>query len=361
MTRPYSEKILSENLSIRGFSKSVSQSELVWHRDREDRTIVVAEGYGWHFQRDNELPVKIRPGDRISVRAGEYHRLIKGGTDLVVTVVKEGKKKDQNKDGKNDFDDVKIARMKAQGMSDDEIKKKHPDLYEKYINEKKKAKTDFDKGTGEPGYLKGRSEKDRKANQKLTRQLKGAKTQKAKEKIYDKINKQRAKEKEDMAESKSIRITDPDILREYLEEIVEEQKLYAALEEVYAIEEAEAEEAETLLELAGADETGDLDEKSKRKKKRKKRKKRKSSKSGRTLSKAVKKSLDKKADRRCLTRGSVYAEFRAGLGAFYSSGSRKGMSAHQWAHARVNSANPSKSWARVKKRKKCPKKKRSKK
>jgi|TARA_R110001592_G_scaffold298188_1_gene568803 hypothetical protein len=149
-------------------------------------------------------------------------------------------------------------------------------------------------------------------------------------------------------ETRTVRV-DPDIIREYIEELVEEQKLYKALEEVYEIEDAE-EDIRTLLELSEID---DLDEK----KKRKKRKKRKSSKSGRTLSKATKKSLDKKADRRCLTRGSVYAEFRAGLGAYYTSGSRKGMAPQQWAHARVNSANPSKSWARVKKRKKCPKKK----
>ena len=83
----------------------------------------------------------------------------------------------------------------------------------------------------------------------------------------------------------------------------------------------------------------------------------KKGKSPKGLSKAVKKSLDKKADKRCLTRGSVYSEFRKGLAAFLSSGSRKGMSAHQWAHARVNSAQPSKKWATVKKRKKCPKKK----
>ena len=37
--------------------------------------------------------------------------------------------KDQNKDGKNDFEDVKIARMRASGMSDSEIKKKHPELF----------------------------------------------------------------------------------------------------------------------------------------------------------------------------------------------------------------------------------------
>ena len=38
--------------------------------------------------------------------------------------------KDQNSDGKNDFRDVKIARMKASGLSKSAIKKKHPDLYE---------------------------------------------------------------------------------------------------------------------------------------------------------------------------------------------------------------------------------------
>lgn len=75
------------------------------------------------------------------------------------------------------------------------------------------------------------------------------------------------------------------------------------------------------------------------------------------LSAKVKKSLDKKADKRGLTRGSVYAEFKKGLAAYASSGSRKGMTAHQWAHARVNSATPSKKWAVVKKSKAKKKKK----
>ena len=52
--------------------------------------------------------------------------------ELVVAEVRRrlSEKKDQNKDGDNDFDDVKIARMKASGMSDEEIKKKHPELFE---------------------------------------------------------------------------------------------------------------------------------------------------------------------------------------------------------------------------------------
>ena len=126
--------------------------------------------------------------------------------------------------------------------------------------------------------------------------------------------------------------------------------------------------AEQLLDEALEEYQSRLDEKRKKRKKRKKsksrKKKSKKGKKGRSasgLSAAVKKSLNKKADNRCLTRGSVYSEFRKGLAAYLSSGSRRGMTAHQWAHARVNSANPSKSWATVKKRKTCPKKKKGKK
>ena len=87
------------------------------------------------------------------------------------------------------------------------------------------------------------------------------------------------------------------------------------------------------------------------KKRAKKTTKRKSSGSSGALSAKTKETLKKKAKKRGLTPSSVYAEYRKGLAAWASSGSRKGMSQHQWAHARVNSANPSKSWAVVKKAK----------
>lgn len=69
------------------------------------------------------------------------------------------------------------------------------------------------------------------------------------------------------------------------------------------------------------------------------------------LSAKTKATLNKKAKKRGLTSGSVEAEYKKGLAAWASSGSRKGMSQHQWAMARVNAANPSKSWAVVKKSK----------
>ena len=73
---------------------------------------------------------------------------------------------------------------------------------------------------------------------------------------------------------------------------------------------------------------------------------------GKGLSAKTKATLKKKANKRGLTPSSVYAEYKKGLAAWASSGSRKGMSQHQWAHARVNSAQPRKKWAVVKKAKK---------
>ena len=89
----------------------------------------------------------------------------------------------------------------------------------------------------------------------------------------------------------------------------------------------------------------------KRAAKKGKRKAAKKKSSSSKLSAATKATLKKKAENRGLTPSSVYAEFSKGIAAYYSSGSRPGMSPHQWAHARVNSATPSKSWAVVKKSK----------
>ena len=69
------------------------------------------------------------------------------------------------------------------------------------------------------------------------------------------------------------------------------------------------------------------------------------------LSKKTKATLRKKAEDRGLTAGSVEAEYKNGLAASASSASRKRITQHQCAIARVNSPQPSKSWAVVKKSK----------
>jgi hypothetical protein len=68
------------------------------------------------------------------------------------------------------------------------------------------------------------------------------------------------------------------------------------------------------------------------------------------LSKATKEKLNKIADKKGYTRGSVYTEYRKGLAAWLT-GHRQGVPQHAWAMARVNKATPSKPWASVKKKK----------
>ena len=72
--------------NIRTFSKKVNSMELVWHQDKEDRNIEVLEGEGWSFQRDNELPMSLKEGDRIFINANQIHRIIKGNTDLKIKI-----------------------------------------------------------------------------------------------------------------------------------------------------------------------------------------------------------------------------------------------------------------------------------
>lgn len=76
--------------NIRTFSSRLNESELVWHRDREDRTIEVVEGTGWRFQFDDNLPIELNVGDTIKIPAMKFHRIMKSidSTDLVLKIQK---------------------------------------------------------------------------------------------------------------------------------------------------------------------------------------------------------------------------------------------------------------------------------
>jgi hypothetical protein len=71
---------------IREFSKDVSEWELEWHWDDEDRIIESFTATDWQFQFDNELPVTIN--EKIFIPKGKIHRVIKGTTDLKLRVWK---------------------------------------------------------------------------------------------------------------------------------------------------------------------------------------------------------------------------------------------------------------------------------
>ena len=70
------------------------------------------------------------------------------------------------------------------------------------------------------------------------------------------------------------------------------------------------------------------------------------------LSKATEDKIRKKAKDRGYTFGSMKAEYKKGLAAFASSGSRPGMTAHGWAMARINKCTESQKWSGCKKSKK---------
>jgi len=345
---PYTEKKLSETTRIRKFSSTTPEDHLIWHRDRQDRVVEVIGGKGWMFQRDGSIPVQIGPGNIFEVSANEWHRIIKGSGDLIVKIT-EGKKlsKKQQKiaqaappPDKITGADFKALRSKKkdEGNDDPIDDNKDLDIFESLflIHEKKKRKKKKKKKASDRPHPKqydapqgSKRDKDLDRCKKLYKKARESGKKKDMEKA---VLCRTRMEKPNMVGESRIPMTKLTLL-EMINDAIEEEKLDMVLQEL----------------------EDRLDEKKKRRKKRKK-----SGKSPKGLSKAVKKSLDKKADKRCLTRGSVYAEFRKGLSAWLSSGSRKGMSQHQWAHARVNSANPSKKWAVVKKRKKCPKKKKKK-
>lgn len=71
------------------FSSECNEEDLIWHRDREDRKITVLSAGGWLFQFENQLPISLSKGQEIFIKKGEYHRIIKGDGNLVISVKKE--------------------------------------------------------------------------------------------------------------------------------------------------------------------------------------------------------------------------------------------------------------------------------
>ena len=87
MSNPY-----YDNKNIRTFSEEVDELDLIWHRDREDRKIVVESGKGWKLQKDNQLPIVMEQNKEYNIKAMEYHRIIKGRDNLVIRIFKEQNK-----------------------------------------------------------------------------------------------------------------------------------------------------------------------------------------------------------------------------------------------------------------------------
>jgi quercetin dioxygenase-like cupin family protein len=70
----------------RTFSSNVDSDELVWHKDKKDREVLIIESNGWKFQMDNQIPIELKEGDVIFIPKNTYHRVIKGLHDLQVRI-----------------------------------------------------------------------------------------------------------------------------------------------------------------------------------------------------------------------------------------------------------------------------------
>ena len=85
MVNPYLDKYV-DNKIVRYFSEEVDDKELIWHRDKKTRDVEVISGDGWQLQIDNELPEDLKKGKIYRIPKMEYHRVIKGTSQLVLKI-----------------------------------------------------------------------------------------------------------------------------------------------------------------------------------------------------------------------------------------------------------------------------------
>ena len=85
MVNPYLDKYV-DNKIVRYFSEEFDDKELIWHRDKKTRDVEVISGDGWQLQMDNELPEDLKKGKIYRIPKMEYHRVIKGTSQLVLKI-----------------------------------------------------------------------------------------------------------------------------------------------------------------------------------------------------------------------------------------------------------------------------------
>jgi hypothetical protein len=83
--QPYTQNLKNEYI-IREFDANIDVSELVWHRDKNNRIVEVISGKGWKFQMDNHLPIELKEGMQLEIPKETFHRIGKGDTKLVIKI-----------------------------------------------------------------------------------------------------------------------------------------------------------------------------------------------------------------------------------------------------------------------------------
>jgi hypothetical protein len=81
--RPYKE-IQTQTCLYRKITQDISEDELVWHRDQNDREVTIIDSTVWMFQFEDQLPFTLK--DTLFIPKDTYHRLIKGTGTLNVQI-----------------------------------------------------------------------------------------------------------------------------------------------------------------------------------------------------------------------------------------------------------------------------------
>jgi quercetin dioxygenase-like cupin family protein len=91
LSYPYDEIVVDPCTVRRIFDRYIPNEELIWHRDREDRTVRVVEAEGWYLQMDDSLPLRLVPGRVYEIPRESWHRIIRKNNcgNLVVEIMKK--------------------------------------------------------------------------------------------------------------------------------------------------------------------------------------------------------------------------------------------------------------------------------
>jgi hypothetical protein len=77
---------IKDGFIYRTFYQDVNPEELVWHWDENDRYVLVLNESDWKYQEDNQFPILLKKNTELFIKAGQWHRVIKGKTNLELKI-----------------------------------------------------------------------------------------------------------------------------------------------------------------------------------------------------------------------------------------------------------------------------------
>lgn len=304
MKKEYRDLHLNENVKYRRILNEGVADECTWHRDARDRVVQVVEGVGWQIQFDGQIPVRLKQGDTVRILAEEWHRILPGRGDLLLIIKEEAVTGDEVDIAGVDAFDPRFTE------EEDDMSEIEPEL----ANLDNKEMTadmgpEFPVGMEDEPVEPEGGEMIAEIRRLVRDAIIEAKKKSDHEKGYKAPEGSARDRKLDAAKAAykrgdvqaSIRI------RDEMEKQAREKPGYKSRKSKYT------EENDDLV-FEGDDES--IDEK---------------------VGEKTRKALKAKAEKHNAPLGALTTVYEKGLGAYYSSGSRPGMTSHQWAMARVNS------------------------